>query len=108
MAGDRASILSGSDEDDFDITGFAPATLRAAPERKDVANLGAAAGYASREPVAQRRHMPRTGRSMQLNLKATPETVDLIRQLSDEQGWPLAETFERAMLALQRELLAGK
>ena len=43
---------------------------------------------------------------MQLNIKATQDTVDLFYRLTDNQGWVLGETLERALEALQRELAA--
>ena len=43
---------------------------------------------------------------MQLNIKATQDTVDLFYRLTDAQGWVLGETLERALEALERELAA--
>ncbi len=103
MSQKRASIFAGDDEPDFDISGFAPATPRPAPERQAVAAVSDAVGFRSREPV-QLKRTPRSGRNVQFNLKATPETIELFRALSERQGWSLAITLERALAALEREL----
>jgi hypothetical protein len=103
MSRERASIFSGEDEPDFDISGFVPAGPKPAPERHEVAAVSDAAGFRSRGPVQPKR-ISRTGRSVQFNLKATPETIDLFRAISDRQGWSLAITLERALAALEREL----
>ena len=47
-----------------------------------------------------RRH--RTGRNTQLNIKARTERSRYF--ISDQQGWVLGETFERAVDALKHEL----
>lgn len=62
----------------------------------------AAAGFRSREPMPgteapskqQRRH--RTGRSSQINIKATPETIAAFQAWADSQGLSIAEAFEIA------------
>jgi hypothetical protein len=70
--------------------------------------------FRSREPAAvepkkkksserQPRHY-RTGRNVQLNVKARQEAIDEFYRISDEQKWVLGKTFERAMAALRREL----
>lgn len=66
---------------------------------QEIADKG---GFPSRTPVHQqqavsgpRRHT--TGRSRQLNIKATDETIALLRRLADEQQVPLAVVFERAL-----------
>lgn len=53
------------------------------------------------EPPQPRRR--RTGRSMQLNLKARPETIAAYCNLADRMGWGLGETLERATELLERE-----
>ena len=53
-----------------------------------------------------RRH--RTGRTMQLNARTTPETVEGIYAIADSQGWLIGETIEHALAALQRELATAK
>ena len=80
-----------------DNTLYKNATLQAAT----------ASGFSSREPQTalktppQRRH--RTGRNVQLNLKARPETIAMFSAIADKQGWTLAETLEKAVALLERE-----
>jgi hypothetical protein len=103
MARERASIFATDDEADFDVSGFTPISPRATPRPAAVAAVSSAAGFRSREPGPPKR-VSRTGRSVQFNLKATPETIESFRQISNQQGWPLAVTLERAVEALDREL----
>lgn len=68
--------------------------------------------YPSREPHAQpaepeippkkkqRRHT--TGRNVQVNVKATAETVELFYALSDKLGAPLGEVLALALQALDK------
>jgi hypothetical protein len=46
----------------------------------------------------------RTGRNIQLNIKARAETIEAFYAIADRKGWILGETFERAVAALEREL----
>lgn len=55
------------------------------------------ASPAMREP---RRH--RTGRNIQLNIKARAETIEWFYAIADRYSWVLGETFERAIAALER------
>ena len=104
---ERASIFAGGDDEaDFDISDFKPSAPRLAPRPAEVAAISDAVGFRSREPGRPRR-LARTGRSVQFNLKATPETIELFRQISDKRGWSLAVTLERALEALERELAKG-
>jgi len=54
----------------------------------------------------QRRH--RTGRNVQLNIKARAEAVEAFYAITDREKWVLGETFERAIYALKRELAREK
>jgi len=57
-----------------------------------------AAGFRSREPQsASPRQVGRkkTGRTVQLNLKATQEKVDEFLAIADRNGWSQAVTFEK-------------
>jgi hypothetical protein len=103
MARERAPIISSDDHADFDVSDFRPATPRPAARPAAIAVVSSEAGFQSREAVPPKR-ISRTGRNVQFNLKATPETIELFRQISDRQGWPLAVTLERALEALEREL----
>ena len=57
------------------------------------------AGAPKREP---RRY--RTGRNIQLNIKARADVIEAFYRLADQKGWVLGETSERAIAALEREL----
>jgi hypothetical protein len=51
------------------------------------------------------RRQPRrftTGRNQQLNLKATPQTIERFYRLADEKRLTLCETLELALDALER------
>lgn len=116
MSSGRASIFDEGADQDLDLSGFEPKKVR--PERppespEKVRALSEANNFPSRAPARPQPpdHPPlrrgrRTGRNMQLNIKATQDTVDLFYRLTDNQGWVLGETLERALEALQRELVA--
>ena len=116
MTKSRASIFDEPEE--LDISGFAPKTAPDidAPTAEKVRTVAEAAHFSSREPKprkvvtpitrAPRQH--RTGRNVQLNVKASQETVDAFYAISDTNHWVLGETFERAMQALQHELQSKK
>ena len=100
-------------EDDLDVSGFAPQATdkpKVAPEQ--VKAVSEAAQFLSREPRREemspaskrepRRH--RTGRNIQLNIKARAEAIEAFYAIADQRGWVLGETFERAIEALQRDL----
>ena len=114
MPEQRASIFG---TDDLDVGAFKPkpaAEPAAKPEQ--VREVSEAASFRSREPKPeptaqpvrreQRRH--RTGRNVQLNIKARAEAVEGFYAIADRQNWVLGETFERAIEALNRELAAKK
>ncbi|MCR6679177.1 hypothetical protein NVV43_27255, partial [Escherichia marmotae] len=46
----------------------------------------------------------RTGRTEQLNARASAQTIEDFYAIADSQGWKAAETLERAVAALKREL----
>jgi hypothetical protein len=111
MSKERSSIFGN--EPDFDVSDFAVASTkrRPAPERAAVAAISNAAGFKSREGQGsplEARQLWRTGRNAQINLKATQETISRMREISADQGWPLAVTLEKALDALDRELAASK
>jgi hypothetical protein len=114
MPEERASIFS---EDDLDVSAFKPKPVAQLPTRpaakpEQVREVSEAASFRSREPKPapvdqpppreQRRH--RTGRNVQLNIKARAEAVEAFYAIADRQKWVLGETFERAIDALNREL----
>jgi hypothetical protein len=116
MAKERASIFAEPEE--LDISGFAPkiAPDIDAPAPEKVRAVAEAANFRSRDPKPPkppadakrepRRH--RTGRNVQLNLKASQKTVDSFYALTDKNSWVLGETLERAVQALERELQSEK
>ena len=127
----RASILDSVDDDaadDLDLSRFQP---KAGPDKdalpaEQVRAIAEASNFPSREPKP--RHAPappeehatasapvmprrqprrhRTGRTMQLNARTTPQTVEAFYAIADAQGWLVGETIEHALAALQRELAA--
>jgi len=117
MSKQRAGIF---DDDEIDVSGFVPRTAPAStipPERVRAVSEGAS--FRSREPAAPptqnrsevtrrepRRH--RTGRNVQLNIKARAETIESFYAIADREGWVLGEAFEHAVQALERERPAGK
>src|SRR5690348_2447147 len=99
MAEERASIFG---DDDLDVSAFKPK-----PSSKQVDNaapveqvraVSEAAQFRSRDPKPQpvqpvrreqRRH--RTGRNVQLNIKARAQAVEEFYAIADRQEWVLGE-----------------
>jgi hypothetical protein len=124
MTTQRASVFDQGPE--IDISGFEPRKIAKPAARPDeVKAISETANFVSREPALSaspaapapvrrasreaqsepivrepRRH--RTGRNVQLNIKARAETVDRFYAIADRYGWVLGETFERALAALER------
>jgi hypothetical protein len=122
MTSHRASVFDEAPE--IDISGFEPRKIAKPTARPDeVKAISETANFVSREPVPPtakagpaarasrepqkeptarepRRH--RTGRNIQLNIKARAETIDRFYAIADRQGWVLGEAFERAIAALER------
>jgi hypothetical protein len=53
-------------------------------------------------------HRRRTGRNIQLNIKATQATVDRLIAISDREGWVFGETLGHALEALDQVLARRK
>ena len=116
MTEERASIF---ENDELDVSNFKtkpPATVITHPEAaaKRVRAVSEAVNFRSRDPKPeivtpsrheQRRH--RTGRNVQLNIKARAEAIEAFYAITDRENWVLGETFERAVEALKRELAQG-
>jgi hypothetical protein len=112
MSGKRASIFDA--ESELDVSGFVPTeAIRPNVGAEQVKAVSEAANFQSREPpqretmTASPKREPRryrTGRNIQLNVKARAETIDAFYGIADREGWVLGETFERAVAALEREL----
>src|SRR4051794_23257002 len=106
MTAERASIFG---DDELDVSAFKPkppAKLVDAAPVEQVRAVSETAQFRSRDPKPapreQRRH--RTGRNVQLNIKARAEAVEAFYAIADREKWVLGETFERAIEALNREL----
>jgi hypothetical protein len=121
MSKSRASIFGDGDATTLDVTGFAPKATSdpKAPAPEQVRAVSQAAKFPSRESGltakpepkvkttaekrAPRRH--RTGRNVQVSIKALAESVDKFYAITDAHpGWVLGYTFQRAIEALEREL----
>jgi hypothetical protein len=121
MSTERASVFDQGP--DIDISGFTPRTAtKPAAQPDQVKAISEAANFVSREPAwptptraekstareahkqpilrEPRRH--RTGRNIQINIKARAETIERFYAIADRHGWVLGETFERAIGALER------
>jgi len=107
----RVSIFD--DPLEVDVSGFAPkkAPDQSQPSPEQIRAVAEATSFRSREPAKpkskplkrkQRRY--RTGRNIQINIKASQEAVGVFYAISDQKGWVLGVTFELALEALQREL----
>ena len=127
MSGERASIFSS----DIDLSEFEPTppkpAARPKADKTAIRKAAEAKGFTSREPevtaptsdvaapvaaptvtpasFGQRRY--RTGRNQQLNLKASPETVQRFQALCEARGWVQGEGLEHAVAALEREIGKG-
>lgn len=115
----RADLGFTDTLDDFDPAEWMPrpdVPANDKPPKAETSRAAAAAGFRSREPQplaeqaspskSARLSPPRgrrTGRNMQLNLKATGETVASFCAIADRQGWGLGETLEKAVALLERE-----
>lgn len=110
MTSNRAKI--GFGDALGDLSSFSPSSPPKPITRPEVA---AAAGFKSREPAAvevgmpvsppvkqQRRH--RTGRNVQINIKAKQETLDQFYAAVDAMGCGVGEAFEHAVDLLTKKL----
>lgn len=116
MASERASIFD--DEDDLDVSGFAPKPATAQP-RADAASIreiASARGFTPRDPAAEPAPAPvtpaaehgqvrrrRTNRTAHMNIRTTPQFKARFEALADANGLSLAEAFEAAVEALAAE-----
>jgi hypothetical protein len=115
MTRERASIFASDNA--LDVSAFAPKPAhelnRASAEL--VRGIAEASCFPSREakasppvnvapPARRPPRIHRTGRTMQFNARAKPQTVEAIYAIADRQGWLVGETLEHALAALMREL----
>jgi hypothetical protein len=107
MTRQRADLGFADELDSFDPGNWTPAApVNDRAQRPEAQQAATAAGFKSREPRQQeppRRR--RTGRNMQFNIKARPETIEAFCQIADANGWGFGETLEHAVALLQREHL---
>jgi len=73
-----------------------------------VTALQAEAAEPEQDPVLDGRSLRATGRTLQLNIKATPKTKADILRIAKEQGWLVSEVIERAVAALVKEHEAAR
>jgi hypothetical protein len=106
MAEERANIF---EDEQLDVSDFKPKPPAKVVDVEQVRAVSEAANFRSRDPGPakllrreQRRH--RTGRNVQLNIKARAEAIEAFYAITDREQWVLGETFERAIEALKREL----
>ena len=94
---------------DLDLSDFKPAPARKpAVQKEAIREVSEANNFPSRAPerakpaktVVQRRR--RTGRNVQFNIKATPETIARFTALADKHGLVFGELLDRALDALER------
>jgi hypothetical protein len=112
MSGKRVSIFDV--EEELDVSDFAPKRADEPTARKDqVKAVAEAAHFRSREPRQDAKSLTatkreprryRTGRNIQLNIKARADTIDVFYTIADRQGWVLGEAFEHAVDALKRDI----
>lgn len=88
-----------------DLSAFTP-TSKAAAKDKSTEKAAEAAGFVSREPKVPEQSKPqrrrRTGRNVQFNIKAKPETITAFYEVADANGWGLGETLEHAVDLLEK------
>ena len=111
MGQERANLGFSDMIESFDPSDWSPRRKTAGATHKKAETTRKAAqsaGFQSREPShapkaasAQRRR--RTGRNMQFNIKARPETIAAFCAVADGQGWGLGETLEHAVELLEEK-----
>lgn len=119
MTSTRMSIFESPKpaDSELDVSAFRPKVpAPAAPAVEQLDQLSRGSKFRSREAAAEApapatqvapRRTPRThrtGRNQTISVKTTAAAADLFYQLADQSGLKVAETFERALAALQREM----
>ena len=108
MTRQRADLGFADELESFDPSGWTPAApVNDRRQRPEAQQAATAAGFKSREPRQPEPQEPprrrRTGRNMQFNIKARPDTIEAFCQIADANGWGFGETLEHAVALLQRE-----
>jgi len=111
MTKERASIFAGDEALDVSrrSRGRARRKLRSARGRTWARSRGfplpnPRAKPAVEPPTRRPPRIHRAGRTMQFNARTTPQTVEALYAIADQEDWLVCETLERALAALQREL----
>jgi hypothetical protein len=96
---------------DLDLSEFKPAppkkpkieaaVIREVSEANNFPSRAASKPQKIKTAVQRRR---RTGRNVQFNIKATPETIARFTALADQNGWVFGEALDRALDALEKSL----
>ncbi len=99
MSTDRADPFA------LDVSGFTPADTVPPPRARSEAirEVSEAHNFPSRTPTRLQRRR-RTGRTVQINVKATAEVAERFIAISDAHRWPYGETLEYALAALEKTL----
>ena len=112
MSNPRADIFD-ENTDDLDLSGFEPKqpgkSKKSVNTLEQVRAVTEANKFTRRSPTPPTPSKPtrriyRTGRNVQLNIKASQSTIETFYRIADQQGWVLGETLERALEALDRSL----
>ena len=107
MTTERADLGFGAALDDLaEFTPKSKKPTKPKAHRNRSQKAAEAAGFRSREPKSSdtaRQRRRRTGRNVQFNLKAKPETIEVFCKVADANGWGLGETLEYAVELLARE-----
>jgi hypothetical protein len=92
----------------LDVSGFAPAARSTMPVAPAIVRqVSEGAGFPSRAPTRTQRRR-RTGRNMQINIKATREAIERLVAVSDVNRWTFGEALEHALAALEQTLGESK
>lgn len=103
MSRKRAPVFGETDDANLDLQGFKPkAKTPRALDPAAVKTVSVAHDFKSRESMPLRRR--RTGRNVQINIKARAEAIETLYRISDNHGWVLGETLEHALAALEKAL----
>lgn len=98
-----------------DLGDFTPAPAKPKTDRAVIDQVAEANGFPSRQPAKQpeiaeqepatprQQRRRRTGRNAQINIKATPEAIDHLYRLADDENKPLGEIFELALQAYEQQ-----
>ncbi|MCX7310279.1 MAG: stability/partitioning determinant [Alphaproteobacteria bacterium] len=96
----------------LDVSSFKPAAPKEKQPREHVRQIAEAHNFPSRESrstppaVAKQQRRHRTGRNVQINIKATSTAIERFMAIADREKWVLGEAFERATDALEKSLKA--